>query len=191
MGRHLTKSALMAPTGQETFQSVLGLTFQSVLGLISIQRSIFMAFNLFFWNILILKSLWLWGRVNMASNFTPRWVNCKPWYIWKRFCCYCCSFHLQLRGSLKNINRFLWFWTSSAKLLNRWLNRMGCSEKFVSSSLKQSTKIIPVDFNRFPLSSSKTLSFGRSWIQAWIWATSLSQEYNKKNQPPQVWLSFP
>lgn len=173
----------MTSTGQETFQSVLEL--------INIQISIFMAFNLFLWNILILKSLWLWGRVNMASNFTPRWVNRKPWHIWKRFCCYCCYFHLKLRVPLKNINRFLWLWTSSAIFLNRWLNRMGCSEKFVSNNLKQNTKIIPVDFNGFPLCSSKTLNFVWSWIQAWIQAMSLSQEYNKKNQPPQVWLSFP
>ena len=173
----------MPPTGQETFQSVLGL--------ISIQWSTLMTFNLFLWNIFILKSLWLWVRVNMAPNFTPRWVNCKPQHIWKRFCCYCCSFHMQLSVPLKNINRFLWFWTSSAKILNRWLNRMGYRERFVSSSLKQNTKIIPVDLNRFPLSASKTLNFGGSCIQVWIWAICLSQEYNKKNQPPQVWLSFP
>ena len=61
---------------------------------------------------------------------------------------------------LKNINRFLWFWTSSAKILHSWRSKMGCRESFVSNSCKQNTKIIPVDFKRFPPPVSKTLHWG-------------------------------
>lgn len=69
-------------------------------------------------------------------------------------------FHMQLSVPLKNINRFLWFWSSSAKILNRLLNRMGGRKRFLNSSLKKNTKITAPVFNRFCLSTSKTLKWG-------------------------------
>lgn len=67
---------------------------------------------------------------------------------------------MQLSVPLKNINRFFWFRSSSAKILNRLLNRMGCRKRFLNTSLKQNTKIMGPLFNRFCLSTSKTLKLG-------------------------------
>lgn len=99
-------------------------------------------------------------------------------------------FHMQLSLPLKNINRFLWFWSSSTKMLNRLLNRMGGRERFFNSSLKQNTKIMAPVFNRFCLSASKTKIRGFC-ISVWIWAVRSSQKCDKKNQPTQVLFSFP
>lgn len=143
-------------------------------------------FYLFLWNIFILKSLWLWVRINMAPNSTPRWVNGKSWCIWMTFCCYCFLFICSsVCKALKNINRFLWFWSSSTKIFNRLLNRMGVGERLVNNSLKQNTKIMAPVFNRYCLSASKTLKL-ESCISVWIWAVCSSEKCNKKNQLPQV-----
>lgn len=101
------------------------------------------------------------------------------------------SFHMQLSVPLKNINRLLWFWSSSTKILNRWLNRMGGRERFVNSSLKQNTKIMAPVFNRFCLSASKTLKLGGLAYQYEFGLSVHLRNVMRKNQPPQVWLSFP